>query len=992
MDQFGDPIPRVAVRLFGSAVIEVDGEPTGGRAAHRHALGLLALLATAPGQSMSRDKLVAYLWPEAGASHVRHRLNVTLYELRKVLGREAIVSAGDDLRLDPEEVWVDVIRFEDALAREDHAVAIELHRGPFLDGFHLAEAIELDERISAERARLVQAFTLALEARAREAEREDDLREAIRCWRRMTLVDPYGSRPTLGLMRALVAGGERAEALRVAEDHARTVEEELGARPDPSVETLARQIRDREDLPAGIIPSEGSKSPDAVDVWSDEPTGVVSAVTFGSRGGWRLGVIAAVLGIVLLLLVPRFPGGTADEVVPDRLVVLPFTVRGSDEFAYLADGMAEILGTTLDGVGPLRTVDPHAVLAFVGGNGLDPADPAAGRRTADRFGAGRFVLGSIVESGRRIHVQATLYRRDGTVEGRAASGAAESDDLFEVVDNLTRRLVAPRFDPGEERLARLAVVTSASLPALKAYLEGEARLRDGEYDAARDAFHLATREDSTFALAWYRLAVAAEWAFLPHEARIAVDRAVPLAERLPERDRLLLIGWRAYSLGQADRAERLYERILDDWPDAVEAWIQLAEIRFHHAYSRGRTITASRAAFERVLELDPAYLGARLHLARIAALENDLGALAAHTRRLEQHHPASQGAFEARALRAFATGNREAVDRLARELEHQNSYTVVGVLIGQFHAEDVEGMEWASRRLTDDGRPVEVRTAGWTAAALVRSATGRAREAEEAIARAESLDPLRGGEIRALVATLPLLPPDPKALEAAREALERGESAADESFFLPDPDGVRPAMRIWLSGLIAAGLGQTETALSLARELDAMTPPPGDSLLHRDLARGVRAEVYRLAGRHDAALKELSGIAEPPGYEMVLPSPFHPRARERFLHARLLEEAGGADEARRAYETTGNRSLHDLPYRAPIQLRLAGLLERAGDRAAAAERYRRFLALSSRADDPERRAQTDSARRSLADLAKALEAESVTASSDGAAGGPTGGG
>jgi len=975
-------------------MIEVDGEPIGGRAAHRHALGLLALLATAPGRSMSRDKLVAYLWPEADATHVRHRLNVALYELRKVLGHQAIVSAGDDLRLDPDEVWVDVIRFEDALEREDHVAAIELHRGPFLDGFHLAEAIEIDGRISAERARLQRAFTLALEFRAREAEREEDLREAVRCWRRMTLVDPYGSKPILGLMRALVAGGERAEALRVAEDHARRVGEELGAPPDPSVETLAGKIRDREDRPMGTVPAEGSESPGALAVrppWPEEPADAVHPATFGSRGGWRLGVIAAVLGIALLLLVPRFPGGTADEVVPDRLVVLPFTVRGSDEFTYLGDGMAEILGTTLDGVGSLRTVDPHAVLSFVGGNGLDPADPSAGRRAADRFGAGRFVLGSIVESGRRIHVQATLYRRDGTVEGRAASGAAGSEDLFEVVDDLTRRLVAPRFDPGEERLARLAVVTSASLPALKAYLEGETRLRDGEYDAARDAFQLATREDSTFALAWYRLAVAAEWAFVPHEARVAVDRAVRLADRLPERDRLLLTGWRAYSLGQADRAEKLYERILDEWPDAVEAWIQLAEIRFHHAPSRGRTIAASRAAFERVLDLDPTHVGARLHLARIAALQDDAATLDVHVRWLGEHHPESQAAFEARALRAFATGDREAADRLARELEHEDSYTAIGVLIGQFHAEDVAGLEWAAERLTDEGRPVEVRTAGWMAAALVRSAAGRAREAETAIERAESLDPLRGGELRALVATLPLASPDPRALEAAREALERGEAVVDESFFLPDPDGERPAMRLWLRGLIAAGLGRTEMALGFAEDLDATIPPTGDSL-HRDLARGIRAEIHRLAGRYDAALKELSAIEDPPGYEMVLPSPFHPRARERFLRARLLEEAGRTEEARRAYEATGNRSLHDLPYRAPIQLRLAGLLERRGDHAAASERYRRFLALSSRADDPERRAQADSARRSLADLAEIIEGESVAASSDGATGGSAGGG
>lgn len=82
----------------------------------------------------------------------------------------------------------------------------------------------------------------------------------------------------------------------------------------------------------------------------------------------------------------------------------------------------------------------------------------------------------------------------------------------------------------------------------------------------------------------------------------------------------------------------------------------------------------------------------------------------------------------------------------------------------------------------------------------------------------------------------------------------------------------------------------------------------------------------------------------------MLPSPFHPRARERYLQARLLEDAGRLDEARAVYASTGNRSLYDLPYRAPVLRQLGGLLERAGDERGSSQAWSAFAALWSEAD------------------------------------------
>src|SRR5687768_18606156 len=94
--------PTFFLRLFGSPSIEASdggGVPLSGRVAQRHRLALLALIAVAPGQRLSRDKLIAYLWPESDSERARNLLKVSTYVLRSELGESALMSEGDDVRL-----------------------------------------------------------------------------------------------------------------------------------------------------------------------------------------------------------------------------------------------------------------------------------------------------------------------------------------------------------------------------------------------------------------------------------------------------------------------------------------------------------------------------------------------------------------------------------------------------------------------------------------------------------------------------------------------------------------------------------------------------------------------------------------------------------------------------------------------------------------------------------------------------------------------------
>lgn len=238
-------LPRVpSLNLLGGAVIQVDGRPLGGPASHRHRLALLALLATAP-LPMSRDKLIALLWPERDGESARNLLKVAVHELRKALGEDLIRSTGDQLHLDLSLVQCDVVHFDTAVAAKEHERAALMYAGPFLDGFFLKDARAFERWAEEERTRLAQSYARCLDHLADTAERSGEMRSAARWLQALALHDPMRTDVALRFMRALAASGDRAAAIRHAELHATRRREDLAVEPDPAIASLARDLASR---------------------------------------------------------------------------------------------------------------------------------------------------------------------------------------------------------------------------------------------------------------------------------------------------------------------------------------------------------------------------------------------------------------------------------------------------------------------------------------------------------------------------------------------------------------------------------------------------------------------------------------------------------------------------------------------------------------------------------------------------------------------------
>lgn len=510
--------------LFGSVSLSGPSGALEGRVTQRRPLALLSLLASTKNGLLSRDKLVARLWPEAESDRARHRLSVTLHAIRKALGKESVLSVGDDLRLNPDVVDVDVRRFEAALEEDEPSRAVELYRGPFMDGFHLDGAPGFERWLEAERSRLGRRYRGALERLAEEAEAEGDVRRALELWRRLADHDPYSSRVALRLMRALERAGDRPGALRVARAHGRLVRDDMGLEPDPEVATLAERLengeveREEGSAPAAVVRAPLSAKPASDTGGADKsPASSKRSDSADTREKWAFrssssGVAAAAVGI-LLLLIGAFAtlGSSGREPAYDAKSVLVdlFQNRTDDpELAEMGRMATDWITQGLSYTGFVNVVTLGTPLLAKTPE-LDRADLPERRERLERIarehGTGTLVWGNVYRRGDSLYFGAHVtdardHRELTSLEPVAASVEAPLLALEKLRDRVMTAL-ATRTDPRLEKWQRNAS-KPPSFHAYEKFVKGlELHTTHGRFEEAASRFLEAAALDPDFTMA-----------------------------------------------------------------------------------------------------------------------------------------------------------------------------------------------------------------------------------------------------------------------------------------------------------------------------------------------------------------------------------------------------------------------------------------------------------------------------------------------------------
>lgn len=338
-----------------------------------------------------------------------------------------------------------------------------------------------------------------------------------------------------------------------------------------------------------------------------------------------LSAAGVVVGAVVVGLVLRRPPRPVDD---DLVAIAPFDVLQPD-LALWREGFVDVLSSNLDGAGPLRTVPPAVVLRRWSGR----AEVQSATSLATRTGARFVVIGRVMGAGHdstRVTaavVDAVTGKRGEEVEVRDAVTRMDR-----VADSLTLALLRDVSHTRPVSVVRRASIGASSLPALRAFLEGEQYFRRTSWDSAQASYERAVALDSTFALAHAHLGLTYAWQRFGADslARVHALRAGALNHGLAPRESLLITSdslrgavyayqrdasyWRHVRrlLATLDEATRRYDH------DA-EAWYRLADAQFHFAFGPRLSVRDAdiRRTFERALALDSAFEPAYIHLVEL---------------------------------------------------------------------------------------------------------------------------------------------------------------------------------------------------------------------------------------------------------------------------------------------------------------------------------------------------------------------------------------
>lgn len=606
----------IRLQLFGPAALAgPDGRELAGLLAQPKRFALLAYLATAPAPTRHRrDTLLALFWPESDDEHARASLRQTLYELRRSLGRGVLHSEGKDLvAVDAGALWCDTAEFTALLERGCDGEALAHYRGPFLDGFHLAGAPDF-ERWQSQQSRRFQTEAAAAAWRLSGAAETTDPAAARRWAARACALAPYDETGLRRYMELLCGQGDRATAVRAYDRFAGRLASDLGL--SASAETMALVDRIRR---MGMEPgnergraAEGSSTegighpkilPDGPVLDTAEPD---RSGTARDRSGRRLAIFST--GVLLVASVVWSLTRIVPAPLDDRLIaVFPFRTAGATAAVHhLGEGLMDVVATALTGrEGMPSAISPRTmdVLLARSRDGAAPdLGPDAALAMAREQGAGRLLTGAIVGDDRQVTIHWSLVEVGSGEALLHASVSAPPDSVDRLATGVVARVVGAQAGISPERISAL---TTRSLPALRAYLEGRQAMRRGRHVEAVHAFDRAVSLDTTFALAALSLRRVQAWANM---RGVNSPRALRLAHRgydqLSQEDRLYLDG--LPDLIDGDEWLQLRIDAARLVPNSPDLRFQLGDFYYH---------------FGSALDIDDAHERARLHLA--AALEAD---------------------------------------------------------------------------------------------------------------------------------------------------------------------------------------------------------------------------------------------------------------------------------------------------------------------------------------------------------------------------------
>jgi len=612
-----------------------------------------------------------------------------------------------------------------------------------------------------------------------------------------------------------------------------------------------------------------------------------------------------------------------------------------EDSEHLSRMMMGLITTDLAEWGGLRVVSMAKVLDAIrkveGASG-GRFDASIASEAAHLAGAEVMLVGQVLQTDERLLLTAELV----DVESGNALGTLKSDvgskaemfSLAEAIAEEVRSRLGVGMGQGSARPGDLARSLTSSLDAYRQFVVGEMAFHQHRFAEASERFSLAVRMDSSFALAYYRLAWAYSWMGDDLGGIDVLKAGLPYLSRLPDRWQTVYVSLMYLGLEKPEEIRRAYDMLtalVETAGEIPDAFNMLGEIAMHNSryWDPGR----ARLWFERALELDPTFRIVAFHLQQCNLHADDLGSARSLVDQLKRESPDDLMVLYVEILLLVAQGKAEMAVPMAEQLHGRDSQS--GDIVSEclMRAGQWERAEVILTRYARENKGY-MKLKALKSRALARLGQGRFRDA--LVDLEEAPRHIEGQEYRMMLAgtflTLAQIHEDigdiPAALAAAGRAAEADPDAAwthywyghlllvaqrtgDAEEVLDGMSGleesvVSPAARFWrllLSAEVLLSRGEIDLALRQLEEAGTMPPEYRERITEAI----VLSDLLKAKGDLSGAIAALRDVVAPPYLLVSVPwssvGTYHVSTIETwYALARLEEEAGDLESAREHYE------------------------------------------------------------------------------------------
>jgi tetratricopeptide (TPR) repeat protein/TolB-like protein/predicted Ser/Thr protein kinase len=241
----------------------------------------------------------------------------------------------------------------------------------------------------------------------------------------------------------------------------------------------------------------------------------------------------------------------------------------------------------------------YDILKLLGKEDLKVIDKTVASEVAKKAGVRWILTGKVLQTKPNIVLISEISEATtGKIKATQRVSGATGEDVFAVVDKLSPQMATALSLPEQakkELEKSVADVTTHSPEAYRYYLEGIDYRNKFSSKEAKESFKKALEYDTTFAMAYYRLAQY-DW------NKEFIAKAIKYSKNASQKEKQYIKAEDAYQSGRSSAHIKELQKIVECYPEEKEAFLYLGDF-----YSDERQFEQAIHYLNKAIEIDPLY-------------------------------------------------------------------------------------------------------------------------------------------------------------------------------------------------------------------------------------------------------------------------------------------------------------------------------------------------------------------------------------------------